>query len=156
MFRVASTNDMRRAIDAGDMEAVWVESDEWTPAVLLARQRLDAADLPRPNGVRGAFALNYSLRENGQVAWMLYFRPLGSRRGHQVGKFLGSYLPDRRTRHACRPIKTNGRDLFFGDGLHRRVRMDAGGLPVPVLVHQSNGGEVELWPDNPACYHVIE
>jgi hypothetical protein len=149
--------DPRVAIDAGDLDAVWAKSDEWMPTVLACRDALSANGLPRPDGLSGSFTLNYNVRDDRTVAWMLYFRPKGMNRGnYQVGKFLTDYLPDARFYRAPRPLRTNGRDLHFSDGLQRRVRLDAGGLPVPVLVHRVKEQEFELWPDNPACAYVME
>lgn len=158
MCRVSSADEIRLAIDAGDMEAVWVVSNEWAPAVLRARATLSAVGLPRPNEEGGTFALNRNLRVDGTVAWMLYFRPTGkSKRNRQVGKFLTTYLPDEPRRpQQTKPIRTNGRDLFFDDGIKRRVRVDAGGLPLPVMVVNVDGNEAELWPNNPACYYVMD
>ncbi len=148
--------DPRLAIDAGDLDAVWAKDDDWMPAVLAAREKLSADGLPRPDGLRGSFTLNYNVRENRTVAWMLYFRPQGTRRGnYQVGKFLTDYLPDSRVYRRPHPIRTNGRDIHCGDGLPRRVRLDGDGLPVPVLVHKINGQETEMWPTNPACAYVM-
>lgn len=128
---------------------IWAIGAEWLPALEKAKQTLSAADLPRPPAHYGGYTLNRNVRQCGTVTWMLSYHREKSQRFFQVGKFTTDYLPliEAAPRQAARPIKTNGKDIFCRDGLHRRVRIDEGGLPMPYLVVKGDHREVEYPSD---------